>query len=173
MICTDSWNNCLRHVDLSQSPPETSTFAGKCTVSGDADGHRLNSALFSDPEYTEVNNNNSVLYVLDNYQDLRRIDLTTENVTTLVTFNSSSYDMKIFSDSLLYLAKFSRVIVFNLSSGEERVVAGGKRGSAIGSFERTQFAFAYGLLTLREDAKTILLVADRLSERFASCSYKA
>ena len=172
LICTDRWNHCLRHVDLSLSPPTTSTFAGSCTVYGVADGHRLNSALFGHPTYTEVNSNKSILYVLDGYQILRRIDLTTDNVTTLVTFDTSSSDMKFFSDSLLYLTENSRVIVFNLSSGEERVVAGGERGSAIGSFECTKFDEVYGLLTLRDEVKTILLVADYNNNRFAGSSCK-
>ena len=166
LICTDYLNHCLRLVDLSLSPPETSTLAGNCTVEGNADGHRLNSALFPYPKHTEVNSNKSILYVLDDYWTLSRIDLTTDIVTTLVTFDAQNYYMKIFCDSLLYFVQNSSVIVFNLSSGEERVVAGGEGGSAIDSLD------AFGFLMFGDEGKTILLLADSFSERFASFSHE-
>ena len=167
LICAEKKNHCLRHVNLSLSPPETSTFAGNCTVYGDADGHRLNTARFFEPMYAEVNSNNSIMYVLDNnivtkydYGTLRVIDLRTDILTTSVTLDAQNYDMKILGDSLLYLAQYSRVVVFNISSGEE---------NAIGSYKN---GVAYGLLPWRNEVKTILLVADIANKRFANCSYK-
>ena len=168
LICADKRNHCLRYVGLSLSPPETSTFAGNCTVSGNADGHQVNSALFFNPMYAEVDSNNSIVYVLVHDRDalhkfdhetLRVIDLRTDNVTTLVTFDTQSYDMKILEDSLLYLAQGSRVAVFNISSGEE---------NAIGSFK---ISAVYGLLPWRNEVKKTLLVANMAYERFANCSY--
>ena len=167
LICTDRDNHCLRLVDLSLSPPETSAFAGSCTVLGDADGHRLNSALFDNLRYTEFNSNKSILFVVDDYKTLRMIDLRTDIVTTLVTFDSYCYDMKILEDSLLYLAQSTRVIVFNIDTREESVVAGGSgEGRAIGSFEHTKFGCIRGLFPRSDEVKTILLVADYCNNRF-------
>ena len=163
LICTDRNNHCLRLVDFTPSPPETSMFAGTCTLPGNTDGHRLSSALFRFPAYTEVNNNKSILFVLhvDDRVSLRMIDLKTENVTKLITFNDNIYDMKLFGNSMLYLAQATRVTVFNLGTKEERVVADGARG---------RFDFAYGLWPWRDEGKIILLVADALNNRFANCS---
>ena len=167
LICAEKKNHCLRHVNLSLSPPETSTFAGNCTVYGDADGHRLNTARFFEPMYAEVDSNNSIVYVIDNNAltrfeqgTLRVVHLKTDNVTTLVTFDTRNYDMKILGDSLLYLAQGNGVAVFNISSREE---------NAIGSYKN---GVAYGLLPWRNEVKTILLVADIANKRFANCSYK-
>ena len=167
LICTDRNNHCLRHVDLSLSPPTTSTFAGNCTVLGDADGHRLSSALFNHLRYTEFNSNKSSLFVLDNHKTLRMIDLRTDIVTTLVTFDSYCNDMKILEDSLLYVAQSTRVIVFNIKTREESVVAGGSsEGSATGSFEHTKFGCTRGLFPRSDEVQTILLVADYCNNRF-------
>ena len=166
LICTDYVNHCLRLVDLSLSPPETSTFAGNCTVSGNADGHRLNSARFLFPKYTEVNNHHFSLLTLDYFATLRMIDLKTDNVTTLVTFETSSDDMKILGDSLLYLTQNHRVTVFNLETREESIVAGGEsRGSAIGPFNHTRFYYVRGLMLRTDAIIKHLLVADCNNDR--------
>ena len=172
LICADHDNHCLRHVDLSLSPPTVSTFAGSCAVSGDADGHRLSSARFVYPKYTEANNNNSSLFVLEEDNTLRMIDLTTDNVTTLVTFAVSCSDMKILGESLLYIAQKRQITLFNINTGEENVIAGEPTyGSAIGLFEHTRFLYPLGLLQWRDEVNTLLLVADRYNDRFASFTY--
>ena len=168
LICTDYLNHCLRLVDLSLSPPETSTFAGSCTVSSNADGHRMNSALFTYTESTEVKDDNSTVFVLDNYITLRMIDLITDSVTTLVAFDRNGYDMKLFGNNLLYFAQYLRVTVFNLDSREESVIAGGESsGSAIGPFNHTRFQYARGLMPRTDAINTLLLVADYRNDRFA------
>ena len=90
LICTDRTNHCLRLANLSLSPPETSTFAGTCTTLGNADGHRLNSALFRYPTCTVVKSDNSALFVLDDYNTLHIIDLNSDNVAQVVTFDTYS-----------------------------------------------------------------------------------
>ena len=168
LICTDRNNYCLRHVDLSLSPPETSTFAGSCTVSGNADGHRLNSALFTYTVSTEVKDDNSTVFVLDNQITLHVIDLKTDSMTTLVAFDSYRYDMKLFGNNLLYFAQYLRVTVFNLDSREESVIAGGESsGSAIGPFNHTSFNYVRGLMPRTDAINTLLLVADYFNNRFA------
>ena len=172
LICVDKNNHCLRHVDFALSPSETSTFAGSCTTFGNADGHRLNSALFRIPTSAEVNSNNSTMFVIGHFQILHMIDLRTDTVTTLATFDSSCTDMKLLGDSLLYLPQKLRIIVFNLDTREERVVAGGESsGSAIGTFEHTMFNNAYALLKWRDGIKILLLVTDRFNNRFAGFAY--
>ena len=172
LICADQSNHCLRLADLSLSPPETSTFAGRCTVSGNVDGHRVNSTLFNYPRYTEVNNNNSFLFVLDFNNNLHKIDLITNIVKKLATFANKPYDMKIFDDSLLYFTQEHQITLFNINTQEENVVAGAlTNGSAIGSFEHTRFYSPRDLLQWRDEVNTLLLVADKDNDRFASFIY--
>ena len=172
LICADHDNHCLRHVNLSQSPPETSTFAGSCTVRGSTDGHRLNPALFTYPRYTEVNSCNSVLFVLGLYRTLHAIDLATDIVTTLATVSTSCYNMKILGDSLLSFTQEHQITLFNINSEEENVIAGELTyGSAIGSFGHTRFHYPRGLLQWKDEVNTLLLVADRYNDRFASFTY--
>ena len=167
LICTDRYNHCLRLVDLTLSPPETSTFAGNCTVSSNADGHRLDSALFTYTESTEVKDDDSTVFVLDQIA-LRMIDPKTDTVTTLVAFDRNGYDMKLFGNSLLYFAQRTRVVVLNLNTREESVIAGGESsGSAIGPFNRTRFYYARGLMLRTKATNTLLLVADYYNNRFA------
>ena len=167
LICTDRHNHCLRLVDLSLSPPTVSTFAGSCTVPGIADGHRLSLALFRYPAYAEVNNNNSIMFVFDDYKKVRKIDLKMDIVSTLVTLKFPTAHMKLVCDSLLYFAQGTRVTIFSLRTKEESVVAGGdSRGVAIGSFEDTRFEYACGLWLWRDKEKTLLLAADYSSNRF-------
>ena len=175
LICTDNNNQCLRLVNFTQSPPETSPFAGNCTVSGNADGHRLSSALFNYPTGTEVKSDNSILYVLDNhYTTLHIVNLSTDSVATFVTFDTRSEYFKLLDDNLLYFAQDRKVAVFNINTNETRVVAGGDdRGDAIGSFEQTMFDGVYGLLPWRSGMSLLLLVADRKNDRFVGLFYNA
>ena len=167
LICADQGNHCLRLADLSLYPPETSTFAGSCTTQGTADGHRVNSALFYYPRYTEVNNNNSFLFVLGLHGHLHVIDLATDIVTTLVTFAVRSYDMKILGDSLLYFTQEHQITLFNINNEEENVIAGvSTDGSAIGSFEHTRFYQPLALLQWRDEVNKLMLVADKDNDRF-------
>ena len=173
LICTDRGNHCLRLVDFTLSPPTTSTFAGNCTVEGNSDGHRLNSALFQNPRRTEVNSNNLTLFVIDRDTSLLRIiDLSTDNVDTLITFDNSGMDMKLIGNSLLYIAQKTRVTVYKLDTRKKSKVAGGpSSGSATGSFGDTRFGYAVRLLLWREKEKVILLVLDYTSDRFAGFCY--
>ena len=167
LICADQGNHCLRLADLSLSPPETSTFAGSCTTLGTADGHRVNSALFYYPRYTEVNNNNSFLFVLDYNNNLHKIDLITNIVKKLATFANKPYDMKIFDDSLLYFTQEHQITLFNINIQEENVIAGAlTNGSAIGSFEHTRFYSPRDLLQWRDEVNKLMLVADKDNDRF-------
>ena len=167
MICTDRANHCLRLVHFTPTLPETSVFAGSCTVSGNDNGHRLNSALFNYPKETELIAVNSTLYVLDGSMTLHMIDLRTDIATTLVTFDSYCNDMKILGDSLLYFTQQTGVTVFNLDTREESVVArGDNTGNAIGLFEQTKFNDARGMLLWEEETKNSLLVTDFNNNRF-------
>ena len=173
LICVDKNNHCLRLVDFTLSPPETSTFAGNCTVEGNADGHRLNSALFKNPRSTEVNSDNFNMFVIDRDNTLlRMIDLRTNEVTTLITFDTLGKDVKVIGNSLIYIAQTTRVTVYNLNTREESNVAGGDSiGSAIGSFEDTRFSSIARLLLWPDEVKVILLVLDIMANRFAGLCY--
>ena len=167
LICADQSNHCLRLADLSLSPPETSTFAGRCTVSGNVDGHRVNSTLFNYPRYTEVNNNCSFLFALGLHGHLQMIDLMTDIVKSLVTFAVRSYDMKILGYSLLYFTQEHQITLFNINNEEENLIAGvSTDGSAIGSFEHTRFYQPLALLQWRDEVNKLMLVADKDNDRF-------
>ena len=167
LICTDAGNHCLRLSDFTLSPPETSRFAGNCTMSGDADGHRLYSALFDNLRYTEFNSNKSIMLVLEYSMTLHMIDLRTDNVTTLITFDNYCNNMKILEDSLLYVAQITKVVVFNIGTREQSVVAGGNgKGNTIGPFEHTKFSCTREMYPWSDEVKTTLLVADYCNNRF-------
>ena len=169
LICTDYGNHCLRLVDLSPlSLPETSTFAGNCTVEGNADGHRLDTALFQYPVQTEVENKNSAIFVLENYKTLHMIDIITDNVANLVTFAPSCYYMKLFGVTQLYFSQRHQITRFNIYTIKE-VVAAGKltQGLATGTFRQTQFYHPFGLFPWTREMDLLLLVADQQNNRFA------
>ena len=171
LICTDRYNHCLRLVDLSQPPPETSTFAGSCTVYANADGHRLKTARFRGPLYTEVDSDHSTLYVLDAHMIVHTIDLLTDTVTILLTLDTHSYCMKFFGDNLLYFSHSTKITVFDVASGRQSVLAGESKGNAVGSLEHTRFYIAQGLLQWTNGAETLVLVADYSNNRFAVFSF--
>ena len=169
LICVDSGNHCLRQADLRFSPPLTSTLAGNCTASGNADGHRVNSALFQSPQYSEVNSKKLSLFVLDDHGiNLRKVDLSSDKVTTLATFKPKR-DLKfIGDDSLLYLAEYAQVTVYHLDKLEQTVLAGFHRPEKdIGSFKQTRFTCVKGLLPWGYETETHLIVADHDNNRFA------
>ena len=166
LICTDRNNHCLRHVDLSLSPPQTSTFAGSCTVEGDADGHRLNTALFGRPAQTEVKNDYPALFLLDYVRTLHMIDMRTDNVAKVVTFNVHYFYMKIFGDSLLYITQLHQITVFNINTSEDYVVAGKlTHGNAIGLFMNTEFNRPFSIFPWTREMDLLWLVADQLNNR--------
>ena len=173
LICTDHSNHCLRLVDLSQSPPETSTFAGNCTVSGNAGGHRLDSARFNGPWFTEVSDDHSFVFVLDQFKTLFMIDMKTDNVTTLLTIYNVFFKMKLFGNSLLYIAQIHQITLCNINTREVTVVVSGHSNEgAVGSFEHTKFrSHPFGLLPWRDEVDTILLVAEDQNFRFAGFFY--
>ena len=165
LICTDKRSHCLRLVDLSLSPPKTSTLAGLCTKSGNS--KHLYTARLDFPTYTEVKSDKSTLFVLERTKTIRMVDLRSSNGTVLVTFNTQSKDMKLLGDNLLYFAQGTRVIVFDINTREERVVTGGEgSGITIGSFEHTRFENPYGFLVWEDEMNTLLLVADFGNNRF-------
>ena len=107
------------------------------------------------------------MFVVDKYKTLHMIDLRTDNVTTLLTFDTLSLEMKLLGDSLLYFSKDTKVTVFNLDTKEESVVAGDTvSGDAFGSFEQTRFDYVFGLLLWKNEMETLLLVADNDADRF-------
>ena len=172
LICTDYGNKCLRLVNLPQSSAVTSTFAGKCGESGTAGGSRLSTARFSYPEYTEVNNNRTSLFVLESSVTLRVIDLRSDDVTTIFTFSNYGWGINLVGDSLIYLLTHHKVTVFNLDTKEERDVAGaGNEGNAVGSFEQTRFDTPDGLLEWRNGQEVLLFVADKENNRFVKFHY--
>ena len=170
LICSDKGNHCLRLVNFTFFPPQTYKFAGKCTQSGNVDGHRVNSALFRQPKNIEVNNDNLTLFVIDSVNALlRMIDLRTDDVTTLITLDPLGKDMKLIGSSMLYIAQTTRVTVYNLNAREKSNVAGeDSSGSAVGSFEDTRFNDAFRLLLWPDEVKVLLLVLDFTANRFAS-----
>ena len=166
LICTDSDNHCLRVADFKLSPPQTSTFAGICETAGNRDGRRENLALFQKPRCTAVNNDKSTLFVLDDSVTLRMIDLESDDVMTVVTFDTTSPDIKLFGNNL-YFPHVTSIAGFDLDTKEESIVAGGtSSGNAFGSFEETRFNNASKLLLWRDDVKVLLLVVDYGADRF-------
>ena len=168
LICTDYSNHCLRLVDFSRSPPQTSAYAGSCTVSGKAEGHRLNSAQLEYPEFTEVNKDQSSLFVLVYRKTLHMIDLKTDNLSTLKAFDKVCLDMILTDDHLLYFLRQHLVAVFNPRTREEQVVAGSNSiGRAVGPFEDTRFNKPLRFVPWSDEVNTLLLIADHSNNRFA------
>ena len=166
VICTDYGNHCLRLVGFAQSSAVTSTFAGKCGQGESADGSRLSTARFSYPAYTEVNNNRTSLFVLEDSADLRVIDLRSDDVTTISAFGGNRWGMNLVGD-LIYLLSSNKVTAFNLDTEEENVVVGGDGvGNAVGSFQQTKFHTPSRLLEWRDGQQVLLLVTDRYNNRF-------
>ena len=167
LICTDYGNHCLRLVSLTQSSAVTSTFAGKCGEHGNADGNRVNTARFTSPEYIEVNNNCTTLFVQEISANLRIIDKKTNNVTTIFAFGGMRWGMNLVGDNLIYLLSSHKVTAFNLDTEEESLVAGGDgAGNAVGSFQQAKFHSPTTLLEWRDGQQVLLLVADRDNNRF-------
>ena len=166
LICSDTDNHCLRLLNLTGTMAETSTYAGTCTAAGTTDGHRLNSALFNYQKYIEVNNYNSTIFVLDGTRSLRKIDLKTDEVTTIVQFGTIFRSIKQYGDSLLYFSSDKKVAEYNFNLDGYNWIAGGKiTGNTTGSFVDTKFHLARGLLLLPHEGRTLLLVADKRNNR--------
>ena len=166
VICSDYSNHCLRLVSFTQSSAATSTFAGKCGQGGTADGDRLNTARFTLPLYTQMNNNRTALFVQEHSLNLRIIDKKTNNVATIFAFGGTRWGMNLVGD-LMYLLSRHKVTAFNLDTKEENLVAGGDgAGNAVGSFQQTKFHTPSRLLEWRDGQQVLLLVADRDNNRF-------
>ena len=165
MISLDRDNNCLRLVNFTKSPPETSTFAGKCTVPAVAYGHRLETARFRYPEILVADSFNSFVFVYDFYRDLIMINLTTDESTKIHTFASAVTDMRFFGDDVLYFIQYYQVLLFNINSNEVNVIAGNGSGDATGPFELARFNHLFGLLMWPYGEEEVLLVADRDNDR--------
>ena len=120
-----------------------------------------------------MNSDNFNMFVIDRDNTLlRMIDLRTNEVTTLITFDTLGKDVKVIGNSLIYIAQTTRVTVYNLNTREESNVAGGDSiGSAIGSFEDTRFSSIARLLLWPDEVKVILLVLDIMANRFAGLCY--
>ena len=168
LICSDTDNHCLRLLNLTGTMAETSTYAGTCTTAGTTDGHRLHSALFSSQKYIEVNNYNSTIhvFVLDGPKSLRKINLETDEVTTIAQFGSYMRSVEQSGDQLLYFSSDKKIVEFDFNSEEPKDVAGSaSKGKTTGSFDLTKFDLARGLLLLSHEGRTLLLVADKRNNR--------
>ena len=175
LICTDRKNHCLRLVNFTMSPPETSTFAGNCTTFGQQDGHRLDAALFAVPKHMDADSSGSFMFVFDlvfsnpAYTTLRRIDMLANEVTTAhFAFDQLLSDVRLFDENVLFVANMTAVKSVDLNTGAETEIAGASKGDAIGPFQHTMLSSARGLLFWVDDIKVILLVADGDNDRFVS-----
>ena len=128
----------------------------------------MSTSRFSSPKFTEVTNNHTSLFVLEDSVTLRVIDLRSDDVTTIFTFSFYRWGIDLVGDSLVYLSTNHKVTVFSLDTKEERVVAGkDNAGNAAGSFLQTKFRTPEGLLEWRNEQEMLLFVADRDNNRFA------
>ena len=169
MISLDRDNHCLRLVNFTKSPPETSTFAGKCTVPAAAYGHRLETARLILPDILAADSFNPSVFVYDSYRDLVMINLTTDELTKIHTFAHPVTDMRFFRDGVLHFIQPYQVLSFNINSKEVNVIAGYGSGKATGLFEFTRFYNLFGLLTWTYSGEEVLLVADRDNDRLFIC----
>ena len=168
LICSDLNNHCLRLLNLTGTMAETSTYAGTCTTDGTTDGHRLHSALFRNQKYIEINNYSSTIhvFVFDGPKSLRKINLETDEVTTIARFGTYMRSMEQSGDQLLYFSSDKKIVEFDFNSEEPKDVAGSaSKGKTTGSFDLTQFNNARGLLLLSHEGRTVLLVADKGNNR--------
>ena len=149
---------------------ETSTYAGTCTTDGTTDGHRLRSALFRNQKHIEVNSYSSTIFVIDDSKGLRKINLQTDEVTTIMKIDS--YVRSVLpGKGLLYFSTSKAVLKLDLNSDTYSVIAGGSvKGQTTGSFDDTRFDSSRGLLLLSHEGRTFLLVADRDNNRCAGYS---
>ena len=173
LLSADFRNHCVRLVNFTKSPPETSTFAGKCTFSGEVDGHRLETARLRHPEIMEVNKFDPSVFVYLNPKALIMINLTTDESTKIHTYDSLVYDIRSFGNEELYFIQTLQVLSFNINSKEVNVIAGNGYRDASGPFENTSFNHLYGLFMWPYGGEEVLLVADRDSNRLLIYSAKS
>ena len=165
-------NHCLRLVNFAHSPPETSPFAGRCTVQASAYGHRLETARFEYPQRIAVNKFDPSVFVYEHHKALIMINLTTDESTKIHTFDYWINDMRFFGDEVLYFIQTYQVLSFNINSKEVNVIAGNGYRDASGPFENTSFNHLYGLFMWPYGGEEVLLVADRDSNRLLIYSAK-
>ena len=173
MLSLDYQNHCLRLVNFTQSPPETSPFAGKCTFSDEVDGHRLETARLRHPDKMEVNKFDPSVFVYLNSKALIMINLTTDESTKIHTFANTVYDMRFFRDSVFHFVTNYQVLLFNINSKEVNIIAGEGSGDATGPFEFTRFDYLKGLLMWPYGGEEVLLVTDINNNRLLIYSAKS
>ena len=173
LLSADCNNHCLRLVNFAHSPPETSPFAGRCTVQAWAYGHRLETARFQYPLTIEVNKFDPSVFVYEHHKALIMINLTTDESTKIHTFDSKISDMRSFGDGVLYFIRPNQVLSFNINSKEVNVIAGDGSGDATGPFELTRFNHLSGLFLWSYSEEEVLMLADFQSNRLLIYSAKS
>jgi DNA-binding beta-propeller fold protein YncE len=186
LYVADAANSTVRRVDLATGA--VTTIAGRAETPGTDDGI-AGAARFASPIALALDTTARVLYVADQDVDaaflpestvaLRRIDLSTSNVTTLArsipsntptdgplagaTFGSAAALALDASRDLLYLADSRRALVrvVDLAAGTVTTLAGvaGMNGPADGTLAEARFNRPSGLVLAAEGRQ--LFIADR------------
>ena len=165
MVVSDEDNRCLRLVDLSTTPT-TSTFAGKCTDSGDMSGHRLTDARLRKPRSLEFDSTNQNLYLVDYYiKKLKVVRLSSDQVETIVTWSEYVEDLQLHDAKTLYFTYDNGVKSKDLNTLAETEILGSAASSddTLGSFSTTRFHEPRGLSG--PQANGIWFIADFYNDR--------
>ena len=169
LLAADHFNHCLRLIDLINNPPSTTRFAGLCENAGFEQGHRLDRARLKFPHYIDIDSSGSPVYFIDNSRlDLRKINLTTDDVIALRSFAELHTELLYYNNMLYFIINYAKVSKIDLEApDDEIVIAGGdSTGNATGSLAETRFYGVGDLIGWPGTQSEVLLVADENNKRY-------
>ena len=166
IVVVDRTNFCLRTIDLL-TIPTTSTFAGNCTIKGNADGDRLTNALFNNPYDLEFDNSNQKLYALEySKRRLKVIHLTTGIMETVHRWSTTTYSIRLRGFNEIYRTYRHGVSSLDLTTKMETDILGSSdAGTAIGSFNITRLNSLEYITSPSVDNR-IWFIADKNNDRY-------
>lgn len=137
---------------FNKSTNEVSTLAGSAT-SGYTNGN-LSTSTFTNVFGLAYDPVNQFLYVGDLSYGIRKIDLTTNTVSTVITNASYAYNSMCYSNGFIYLADYAtqKVYKINLASPSVDFIAGsGSLGATDGTGASASFNFGYSSSSITTD----------------------
>lgn len=156
LIFTDRVNHCLRM--LNRQTRETSPFAGKCGTSGFQDG--IDSRFYYPWSIIKDESSPNKVIVADTSNHaMRRVDLVTKRVTTMLRTAATSPRSMVFNKKgHLLISQSNMLSEFRLADLLNTNVVGSKlTGTLDGPFSRARFYYPYEIINVRDD---VHLVAD-------------
>ena len=167
LIIADGRNDCLRLIDFTNNPPSTTRFAGQCKTSGFVEGHRLNDAILAFPTSLALGSNNSIVYFVDNSKNnVRKINLESDEVTLVNTFSEQLQELLFYNNALYATLNSVKVTKINVETSNDEIIAGDVTGKTTGLLLETRFNYAREFICWPDAQQEIFLVADTNNERF-------